>query len=57
MIEQAAKACISQDPVLSQDQGLYSREFLGLLDSVEIWSSKDHKTTASRLSLKVKTHL
>jgi hypothetical protein len=49
---QAAKACISQDPVLSQDQGLYSREFLGLLDSVEIWSSKDHKTTASRLSLK-----
>ncbi|KAJ5358576.1 uncharacterized protein N7496_010989 [Penicillium cataractarum] len=52
---QSAKDCISQDPVLSQGENLYSDEFLDLLDSVEIWSSKDHTTTASRLSLKVKS--
>ncbi|CEO58516.1 hypothetical protein PMG11_03235 [Penicillium brasilianum] len=49
---QSAKDCISQDPVLSHGENLYSAEFLDLLDSVEIWSSKDQTTTASRLSLK-----
>jgi len=43
------------DPVLSHATGLFDRDFLDLVRSVETWVSKDQQTTASRLSFKV-TH-
>ncbi|KAJ5166545.1 uncharacterized protein N7482_005326 [Penicillium canariense] len=52
---QSAKECISQDPVFSHGQTLFSRDFLNLVDSVEIWSSKDQTSTVARLSLKTRS--
>ncbi|EPS26056.1 hypothetical protein PDE_00992 [Penicillium oxalicum 114-2] len=48
---QSAKDCLARDPVLSQSQNI-APEFLNLIASLEVWSSKDNMMSASRLALK-----
>lgn len=41
------------NPVLSRGHGLFNRDLLALVGSVETWVSQDQKTAASRISFKV----
>lgn len=41
------------NPVLSRGHGLFDRDLLSLVGSVETWVSQDQKTAASRISFKV----
>ncbi|KAJ5302037.1 hypothetical protein PENANT_c050G04576 [Penicillium antarcticum] len=49
---QAAKDCLSKDPILARGSGLFDQEVLGLVNSVETWTSKSQENSALKLSFK-----
>ncbi|KAJ5204073.1 uncharacterized protein N7498_004952 [Penicillium cinerascens] len=49
---QTANDCLLMDPVLSHASGLFDRDLLDLVGSVETWVSMDQETTASWLIFK-----
>lgn len=52
---QTPKECLSEDPMFADGSDLLARDFITLVDSVESWTSKDHKDSALKLSFKVPT--
>ncbi|OQE14459.1 hypothetical protein PENFLA_c038G03658 [Penicillium flavigenum] len=49
---QTPKECLSRDPMFADGSDLLVRDFITLVDSVESWTSKDHKDSALKLSFK-----
>ncbi|CAG7986989.1 unnamed protein product [Penicillium nalgiovense] len=49
---QTPKECLSGDPMFADGSDLLARDFITLVDSVESWTSKDHKDSALKLSFK-----
>jgi hypothetical protein len=52
---QTPKECLSRDPMFADWSDLLANDFITLVDSVESWTSKDHKDSALKLSFKVST--